>query len=115
MSKTNEEFMKQQLTGSIGGDEDFLYEQYIAQEQMNEEYWQWKSVQSHSIFPDEDYIYEQYLAQEKMNEEYHEWRTKQVIESIYPNDIEYYESTYTPTIEEQLELDELLKKQNGHT
>ena len=115
MSKTNEEFMKQQLTGSIGGDEDFLYEQYIAQEQMNEEYWQWKSVQSHSIFPDEDYIYEQYLAQEKMNEEYHEWRTKQVIESIYPNDIEYYESTYTPTIEEQLELDELLKKQNGYT
>ena len=64
---------------------------------------------------DEDYIYEQYLAQEKMNEEYHEWRTKQVIESIYPNDIEYYESTYTPTIEEQLELDELLKKQNGYT
>ena len=37
MSKTNEEFMKQQLTGSIGGDEDFLYEQYIAQEQMNEQ------------------------------------------------------------------------------
>ena len=53
MSKINEEFMKQQLTGSIGGDEDFLYEQYIAQEQMNEQYWQWKNVQSHSIFPDE--------------------------------------------------------------
>ena len=53
MSKINEEFMKQQLTGSIGGDEDYLYEQYIAQEQMNEEYWQWKNVQSHSIFTDE--------------------------------------------------------------
>jgi hypothetical protein len=64
---------------------------------------------------DEDYIYEQYLAQEKMNEEYHEWRTNQTIESTIPNDIEYYESTYTPTIEEQLELDELLKKQNGYT
>ena len=68
---------------------------------------------------DEDYIYEQYLAQEKMNEEYHEWRTTQVIESIFPADMEYddeyYKSTYTPTIEEQLELDELLKKQNGYT
>jgi hypothetical protein len=79
--------MKQQLTGSIGGgDEDYLYEQYLAQEKMNEEYWQWKSVQSHSIFPE--------------GMEY---------------DDEYYKSTYTPTIEEQLELDELLKKQNGHT
>jgi hypothetical protein len=86
MSKINNEFMKQQLTGSIGGDEDYLYEQYIAAEKMNEEYWQWKSVQSHSIFPDEV--------------EYTD---------------EYYKSTYTPTIEEQLELDELLKKQNGHT
>jgi len=86
MSKTNEEFMKQQLTGSIGGDEDYLYEQYLAAEQMNEEYWQWKSKQEHSIFPDEV--------------EYTD---------------EYYKSTYKPTIEEQLELDELLKKQNGHT
>jgi hypothetical protein len=87
MAKSNEAFMKQQLTGSIGGgDEDYLYEQYLAQEKMNEEYWQWKSVQSHSIFPE--------------GMEY---------------DDEYYKSTYTPTIEEQLELDELLKKQNGHT
>lgn len=87
MAKSNEAFMKQQLTGSIGGgDEDYLYEQYLAQEKMNEEYWQWKSVQNHSIFPE--------------GMEY---------------DDEYYKSTYTPTIEEQLELDELLKKQNGHT
>ena len=87
MAKSNEEFMKQQLTGSIGGgDEDYLYEEYLLQEKLNEEYWQWKSVQSHSIFP-EDMEY----------------------------DDEYYKSTYTPTIEEQLELDELLKKQNGHT
>lgn len=63
---------------------------------------------------DEDYIYEQYLANEKMNQEYWEWRAKQEVE-ITNCDIEYYESTYTPTIEEQLELDELLKKQNGHT
>ena len=34
-----EEFMKQQQTGSIGGDEDYLYEQYLMQEKMNEEYW----------------------------------------------------------------------------
>ena len=85
MSKINEEFMKQQLTGSIGGDEDFLYEQYIAQEQMNEEYWQWKSVQSHSIFPDEV----QY-------------------------DDEYYKSSYLPTPDEELE-NYKQTKQNGNT
>ena len=85
MSKTNEEFMKQQLTGSIGGDEDFLYEQYIAQEQMNEEYWQWKSVQSHSIFPDEV----QY-------------------------DDEYYKSNYLPTPDEETE-NYKQTKQNGNT
>ena len=85
MSKTNEEFMKQQLTGSIGGDEDFLYEQYIAQEQMNEEYWQWKSAQSHSIFPDEV----QY-------------------------DDEYYKSSYLPTPDEEAE-NYKQTKQNGNT
>ena len=74
MSKINEEFMKQQLTGSIGGDEDFLYEQYIAQEQMNEQYWQWKSVQSDSIFPDE----------------------------VQYED-EYYKSSYLPTPDEEAE------------
>ena len=74
MSKINEEFMKQQLTGSIGGDEDFLYEQYIAQEQMNEQYWQWKSVQSDSMFPDE----------------------------VQYED-EYYKSSYLPTPDEEAE------------
>ena len=41
MSKMQEEFMKQQQTGSIGGDEDYLYEQYLMQEKMNEEYWEY--------------------------------------------------------------------------
>ena len=87
MAKSNEEFMKQQLTGSIGGgDEDYLYEQYLMQEKLNEEYWEQESLKNNSIFPE--------------GMEY---------------DDEYYKSTYTPTIEEQLELDELLKKQNGHT
>jgi hypothetical protein len=39
MAKSNEEFNKQLLTGSIGGDEDFLYEQYLMQEKLNEDYW----------------------------------------------------------------------------
>jgi len=68
---------------------------------------------------DEDYIYQQYLANEKMNEEFWGWQDSQPVESIFPAEMEYddeyYKSTYTPTIEEQLELDELLKKQNGHT
>ena len=53
MAKSNEEFMKQQLTGSIGGgDEDYLYEQYLMQEKLNEEYWEQESVKNNSIFPD---------------------------------------------------------------
>ena len=101
MSKINEEFMKQQLTGSIGGDEDFLYEQYIAQEQMNEQYWQWKNTEDNKqvIFSDD-------IHRDKPH-------------SIFPEDMEYddeyYKSTYTPTIDEQSELNELLNKQNGHT
>ena len=87
MSKMKELYLEQQQAASGSGDEDYVYEQYIAQMQMNEEYWQWKTVQRElSIFPaDMEY------------------------------DDEYYKSTYTPTIEEQMELDELLKKQNGHT
>ena len=85
MSKINNEFMKQQLTGSIGGDEDYLYEQYLAAEKMNEEYWQWKTEQSHSIFPDEV----QY-------------------------DDEYYKSSYLPTPDEETE-NYKQTKQNGHT
>ena len=85
MSKTNEEFMKQQLTGSIGGDEDYLYEEYLLQEKLNEEYWQWKSVQEHSIFPDEL--------------EYTD---------------EYYKSSYLPTPDEEAENFKQTK-QNGHT
>ena len=86
MSKTNEEFMKQQLTGSIGGgDEDYLYEQYLAQEKMNEEYWQWKNEKENSIFPDEV----QY-------------------------DDEYYKSSYLPTPDEETE-NYKQTKQNGHT
>jgi hypothetical protein len=85
MAKSNEEFMKQQLTGSIGGgDEDYLYEQYLAQEKLNEEYWQWKSVQEHSIFPDEV----QY-------------------------DDEYYKSSYLPTPDEEAENYKQIK-QNGN-
>jgi hypothetical protein len=85
MAKSNEEFMKQLSTGSIGGDEDFLYEQYITQEQMNEEYWQWKNAQSHSIFPD--------------GMEY---------------DDEYYKSSYLPTPDEEAENFKQVK-QYGHS
>jgi len=87
MGKMKELYLEQQQAVSGSGDEDYIYQQYLAQMQMNEEYWQWKTIQRElSIFPAEM--------------EY---------------DDEYYKSTYTPTIEEQLELDELLKKQNGYT
>ena len=85
MSKMNNQFNKELSTGSIGGDEDFLYEQYLAQEKMNEEYWQWKSTQSHSIFPDDM--------------EY---------------DDEYYKSSYLPTPDEESENFKQIK-QDGHS
>ena len=85
MSKMNNQFNKELSTGSIGGDEDFLYEQYLAQEKMNEEYWQWKSTQSHSIFPDDM--------------EY---------------DDEYYKSSYLPTPDEEAENFKQIK-QDGHS
>ncbi len=82
-----EEYLKQQQTGSLQerGDEDYDYEQYLLQEKLNEEYWQWKSVQSHSIFPDEV----QY-------------------------DDEYYKSSYLPTPDEEAE-NYKQTKQNGNT
>jgi hypothetical protein len=85
MSKMNNQFNKELSTGSIGGDEDFLYEQYLAQEKMNEEYWQWKSTQSHSIFPE--------------GMEY---------------DDEYYKSSYLPTPDEEAENFKQVK-QDGHS
>ena len=48
MSKTKEEFMEQEFTGSLDnmGDEDYLYEQYQLQEKLNEEYWEEQSKRS---------------------------------------------------------------------
>lgn len=86
MAKSNEEFMKQQLTGSIGGgDEDYLYEQYLMQEKLNEEYWEQESVKNNSIFPE--------------GMEY---------------DDEYYKSSYLPTPDEEAENYKQIKE-NGHT
>lgn len=41
----NELFMKRIQTGSLddGGDEDYFYEQYLLQEKLNEEYWEYVS------------------------------------------------------------------------
>ena len=86
MSKMKELYLEQQQAASGSGDEDYVYEQYIAQMQMNEEYWQWKNVQREvSIFPDEV----QY-------------------------DDEYYKSSYLPTPDEEAE-NYKQTKQNGHT
>jgi len=52
MSKSNREYMKQIMTGSIGGDEDYLYEQYLLQEKLNEEYWESVSVMNN----EEEYV-----------------------------------------------------------
>jgi len=86
MGKMKELYLEQQQAASGSGDEDYLYEQYIAQMQMNEEYWQWKNAQRElSIFPDEV----QY-------------------------DDEYYKSSYLPTPEEEAE-NYKQTKQNGYT
>ena len=54
MGKMKEEFMKQQMTGSIGGDEDYMYEQYLLQEKMNEEYWEYVSKNDNQYIPTEE-------------------------------------------------------------
>lgn len=46
MSNSNNEFMKQIQTGSIGGDEDYIYEQWSLQQDLTE------GAKQHSIFPD---------------------------------------------------------------
>jgi hypothetical protein len=83
MSKTKNEFMKQEFTGSLDqmGDEDYLYEQYLMQEKLNEEYWEEQSKKNNSIFPD--------------GLEY---------------DDEYYKSTYLPTEEEEQQNFEQIHK-----
>jgi hypothetical protein len=44
MGKMKEVYLsEQQISGS--GDEDYLYEQYLQQEKMNEEYWEWVAKQ----------------------------------------------------------------------
>lgn len=86
MSKMGEIYNEQLRTNSGSfGDEDYLYEEYLLQEKLNEEYWQWKSVQEHSIFPDEV----QY-------------------------DDEYYKSSYLPTPDEEAENYKQIKE-NGYT
>lgn len=86
MSKMGEIYNEQLRTNSGSfGDEDYLYEEYLLQEKLNEEYWQWKSTENNSIFPDEV----QY-------------------------DDEYYKSSYLPTPEEE-EENYKQTKANGHT
>jgi hypothetical protein len=45
MGKMKELYLKQLETGSLGEkqDEDYLYEQYLTQEKLNEEYWEYIS------------------------------------------------------------------------
>ena len=52
MSKTKEWYMQQQQFEPTRSshDEDYLYEQYLLQEKMNEQYWE--GVSNGSIFPD---------------------------------------------------------------
>lgn len=87
MGKMREEYMKQLATGSIGGDEDYLYDQYILQEKMNEIYWAWRNNPD-----DKKVIFSDDVHRDKPH-------------SIFPEgmeyDDEYYKSTYFPTKDEE--------------
>lgn len=101
MAKSNEEFMKQQLTGSIGGgDEDYLYEQYLAQEKLNEEYWQWRSIKDNE--------------ENTFSDDVHRDKPHSIFPEEMEYDDEYYKSTYLPTPDEEAENYNQIK-QNGHT
>lgn len=96
-----DEYLKQQQTGSLQerGDEDYDYEQYLLQEKLNEEYWQWRSVKENkeSVFSDD-------VHRDKPH-------------SIFPDEVqyddEYYKSTYLPNNEEEQQNFEQIKKQDG--
>jgi hypothetical protein len=74
MSKTKEWFMKQQsnLPNDVQHDEDYLYEQYLKEEKLNEEYW--NGVNSGSIFPegleyDDEYYKSAYFPTQQEEDE----------------------------------------------
>ena len=46
MSKTKEAIMKTNEPIDVQYDEDYLYEQYLTQEKLNEEYWQMKEKET---------------------------------------------------------------------
>ena len=75
MSKTKEWYMKQEQFEATGSsnDEDYLYEQYLMQEKMNEQYWE--GVSNGSIFPENlEYTDEYYKKQ--FIDPYHPTKTK---------------------------------------
>ena len=74
MSKTKEWYMKQQQNDpkDITHNEDYLYEQYLMQEKMNEQYWE--GVSNGSIFPDnweydDEYYKSSYLPTKEEEDE----------------------------------------------
>ena len=74
MSKTKEWYMKQEQFEATGSsnDEDYLYEQYLMQEKMNEQYWE--GVSNGSIFPenleyDDEYYKSSYLPTKQEEDE----------------------------------------------
>lgn len=74
MSKTKEWYMQQQQNEPIGNqhDEDYLYEQYLLQEKINEQYWE--GVSNGSIFPDnweysDEYYKSSYLPTKEEEDE----------------------------------------------
>jgi len=71
MSRMNELFMKKNNEPlDLKGDEDYLYEQYLQQENIKNQYW--SEVNSGSIFPDgmeydDEYYKSTYLPTKKSN------------------------------------------------
>lgn len=103
MSKTKEWYMKQQQFEPTGSshDEDYLYEQYLIQEKLNEEYWQWRNVKENKS---------EFFSDDVHRDKPH---------SIFPNEVqyddEYYKSSYLPSTEDEDENFKQTLKQNGHT
>jgi hypothetical protein len=74
MSKTKEWLMKQENIEPTNNshDEDYLYEQYLMQEKLNEQYWE--GVSNGSIFPDgmeydDEYYKSSYLPTKEEEDE----------------------------------------------
>lgn len=69
MSRMNELFMKKIQTGSLDetGDEDYLYEEYLKEESLKKDFWEYASENDLDVIPTPDEEQENFEQIKKQN------------------------------------------------